>query len=72
MIAEKQLRSLGTELPREMARCRELLVDYCEIGPSGQFAATMLRQALKLADEAIIQGDLVAMIRVYNELKGFQ
>jgi len=62
--------SLGEALPKEQARCRELLVAYREIGPSGAFGATMIEAALRRADEATISGDGVAMIQAYKELKG--
>jgi len=63
--------SLGEELPKEQARCRELLGQYREIGPPGLFAATMIEQALRRADQAAIAGDVVAMISSYKELQGF-
>ena len=61
--------TLGDELPREQARCRELLVAYKEIGPMGAFGAAMIEQSLREADAATISGDLVAMLRAYEKLK---
>ena len=61
--------TLGDELPREQARCRELLVAYKEIGPVGAFGAAMIEQSLREADAATISGDLVAMLRAYEKLK---
>ena len=64
-------RSLGTELPKEMARVRdEVIPAYLEIGPAGTFAVTWMRKALDDAAKAMAEGDLVAMIRAYDELKG--
>ncbi len=61
--------TLGDELPREQARCRELLVAYKEIGPAGAFGAAMIEQSLREADAATVSGDLVAMLRAYEKLK---
>ncbi len=65
-----EVKSLGEALPEEQARCRELLIQYKEIGPAGNFAAIMIEQDLKNADEAVISGDIVAMMRAYQALKG--
>lgn len=63
--------SLGTELPKEIARVRdEILPFYLEIGANGAFGAAMIRQTLDEASQAMISGDVIAMIRVYEELKG--
>jgi len=64
--------TLGDELPREQARCRELLVAYKEIGPAGAFGAAMIEQSLREADQASISGDIVAMLRAYEKLKNHQ
>ena len=63
--------SLGEELPKEMARVQDLLPIYDAI-PTGVFAATLMRDALKRAAVVIMSGDVVEMIRVYEELKGFK
>ena len=62
--------SLAEELPKEMARVRELLKGYYEIGQAGQFGAFMLEKSLKETDEAVASGDVVAMIRAFGKLKG--
>lgn len=65
-----EIDTLGTALPREIARVRdEVLPMYLQIGPAGMFAATMMRRDLDAASKAMIEGDAVAMIRVYNSLK---
>jgi hypothetical protein len=63
--------TLGEALPKEMARVRELLPMYDAI-PTGIFAATMMRADLDAAAKAMAEGDVVAMLRVYESLKGFQ
>lgn len=65
--------SLGEELPKEQARVRELITEYRDplLKGAGNLAAMMMEQALKRADQAIITGDMVAMISSYKELQGF-
>lgn len=62
--------SLGTELPKEISRCQELLVEYASIGPSGFIGATFIRQKIDHAVAALAKGDVVAMIQAYEDLKG--
>jgi hypothetical protein len=64
--------TLGDALPREIERVQSILPYYDEIGPAGLFAATMMRQSIKAAHTAMIEGDLVAMIRCYEDLKGYK
>ena len=63
--------TLGEELPKEMARCREVLVIYKSI-PLGAFGAMHIEHALKIADEAVMSGDLVRMIAAYEDLRGIE
>lgn len=65
--------SLGEALPREMARVRdELIPMYQSIGPAGSFGIIFMRKALDEAAKALAEQDVVAMIRVYQELKDFK
>lgn len=64
-----EVKSLGESFPEEQERCRELLTAYHEAGPAGMFAHAMLSDLLKRADRAAIEGDTVAMIRIYQEMK---
>jgi phosphoserine aminotransferase len=64
--------SLAEEFPREQARVRELLGVYKAIGPAGVFGATMIEQALQRADRAAAAGDVIAMLRSLEELRGCQ
>jgi hypothetical protein len=52
-----------------MARVREVLGHYKEIGPAGMFGAAMIEQSLRAADKAVMSGDLVAMIAAYKDLQ---
>lgn len=64
--------SVGMEFPKEQARVRELLTQYKAIGPAGMFGAAMIEQALQRADQAAISGDVVAILRSFEELKGWE
>jgi len=62
--------NLGEALPREMARVRDVVMpQYAEIGAPGVFALAMMRADLDLAAKAMIEGDIVEMVRVYQTLK---
>lgn len=66
-------RSLGDALPREMARVRDVVMPpYLEIGAPGMFAVTMMRGDLDFAAKALAEGDVVAMLRAYESLKGWK
>lgn len=61
--------TIGSELPKEMARVREILGRYKEIGPAGEFGAFFIEQDLRSADEAIMSGDIIVMLGAYITLK---
>lgn len=64
--------TLGEALPAEMTRVRDWVIPaYLEIGPAGVFALTMMRADLDAAAKALADGDVVAMLRVYQSLKGY-
>lgn len=63
--------TLGDALPREMARVREIVVAYSAI-PNGHIAASLMRADLDAAARAMAEGDVVAMLRVYESLKGWE
>lgn len=70
-IPHAPMESLGTALPKEMARVRDVVLpEYLAI-PTGIFAATMMRFDLDAAATALAQGDVIAMIRAYESLKGY-
>lgn len=64
--------TLGEDFPREQERVRELLQAYRDLGPVGQFGAIMIEDVLRRADRAAASGDVVAMIKSYNELRNCQ
>lgn len=57
-------------LQSELKRCRELLKAYDSIGPAGKYGAAYLKRDIKTAEDAISNGDTVAMLRNYKTLKG--
>lgn len=61
--------SLAEALPREQARVREILGHYREIGPAGMFGAAFIEADLREADQAVMSGDVVRMLRAYEKLK---
>jgi hypothetical protein len=62
--------SIGEDFPNEQVRVRKLLGQYKEIGPAGAFGAMMIEQVLQRADAAAISGDVIQILRSYEELKG--
>lgn len=65
--------TLGDELPKQVARVRdEVIPAYLECGPGGAFAVAAMRADLDRASKAMIDGDLVEMMRVYKSLKEWQ
>lgn len=63
--------NLAEALPIEQARCRKILEHAVEIGYPGIFLAAMLRHDLALAEAAAASGDVVGMLRAYEELKNY-
>lgn len=65
--------TLGNALPREITRVRdEVLPEYIAIGPNGALAVLMMRATLDRASRAMIEGNVVEMLRVYETLKGYK
>lgn len=64
--------SLAESLPAEQARVREVLGYYREIGPAGAIGAAMIEQSLRRADQAVMSGDVIAMLAAYEDLKGIK
>jgi hypothetical protein len=66
------MKTLGDALPEEQARVREVLALYKELGSNGHLGALLIEDALRRADQAVISGDPIAMLRVYEELKNIE
>ena len=72
-MEREAVESLGTALPKEMARVRDKVMPaYMEIGAPGLLAVTIIRRELDAATRALAEGDVVAMIRLYESLKGYK
>ncbi len=69
---ENQTQTLADAFPREQQRVRDLLKIYLDLGPVGTFGATMIDQALARSEQAAMSGDITAVLRSYEELKGCQ
>jgi len=63
-------KTLAEVFPLEQARLRELIDAYRDIGPAGAFGLAMIRQTLSRADVAMASGDVAAMLRAYEEMRG--
>jgi molybdopterin converting factor small subunit len=67
--------SVGEALPREMTRVRNLLPDYYEvakIAPMTKVTIAMMEASLDRAQTALAEGDVIAILRAYEDLKGYE
>ena len=64
--------TVGSEFPKEVARVHELRDAYKTIGPAGAFALSTIDQALARATEAQSSGDVVEIIRSFQELRSLE
>lgn len=61
--------SLGEQFPVEQARIRMIQGHARGIGPAGAFLVAVCEDLPRRADEAAIDGDVVAMLTIYREMK---
>lgn len=66
------METLADAPPKEMARVREVLGHYREIGPAGAIGAAFIELDLRAADKAVMSGDVVAMIQSLETLRGIK
>lgn len=68
--------SLGESLPLEVERVRELLTIYESLMGMPQVNVapmiTILKAELRAAEQAMLTGDTVAMLRSYQSLRGYK
>lgn len=64
--------TLGDALPREMTRVRDKVLPAYLAIPEGRLAANLMRRSLDNAQRALAEGDLVAMLCCYEDLKGYE
>jgi hypothetical protein len=67
-----EIETLADALPSEIARVREVLGHYKEIGPAGMVGAMFIELDLRAAEEAISAGDVVQMICALKTLQGIE
>lgn len=65
--------SVGTELPKEIARVQKLR-EICLGLPdgAGSFAAAFMERSINAALQAISEADVVGMVRSYADLKEYK
>lgn len=63
--------TLGEALPKEMARVRDEVLPIYDSFPTGSWAARAMHRDLDAAAKAMAEGDVVAMLRVYQSLCGY-
>ena len=65
--------TLGDALPREMSRVRDKIMPlYQSIGEPGLLALAIMRAELDAAQKAMMEGDVVEMLRCYQSLKDYE
>ena len=68
------METLGEALPREIKRCTELLQQYAEVaslpGVFVGFATASIKASIDHAVAAQANGDVAAMVRALEELRG--
>jgi len=65
--------SVGEDYPKQQARLRKLREDVARLPVHSVFFYLMaLDSALHNAEEAAISGDIVEMLRAYNEMREFE
>lgn len=63
--------TLAAALPREMVRVTKIAGEYRKI-EMGFIAAALMEVAVEEAQKAIDAGDVVAMLRAYADLQGYE
>lgn len=64
--------SLAEALPMEQQRVREIRDLYLELPDgAGKPAAAMMEMSLRQAEVAASSGDVIAMMRAHEDLKGY-
>lgn len=67
-----EIMTVGSELPKEMARVRdEVMPAYKAIGNAGAFALHMMRASLDNAAKVMAEGDTIGMLRALEDLRGY-
>ena len=69
----QEITTLADALPREIERVQDLIPDYESLPDgAGRIGAYLMRESIKAAHRAMIEGDVVAMLVAHEDLKGFE
>ena len=60
--------TVGEDFPQQVRRVQQLREEYLKIGYKGELGAAFLQQTLNRAADAQSSGDVVRILRVYEEL----
>jgi len=63
--------TLAEALPKEIERVQELIPLYQSV-PMGFIAAGFMKESIRRAHAAMMAGDVVAMLRTLEDLKGYE
>ena len=66
------MNTLADELPRQQARCRDILENALSIGAPGALLVAILRVSLANAEKAAAAGDIGAMVAACADLQGYK
>lgn len=68
--------SVGEALPREMKRVREKVIpayqECLKHAPMTQITINLMNASLDAAAKALAEGDVIAIMRAYEDLKGYE
>jgi hypothetical protein len=71
-MEKTESKNLIEGLLEEMNRVREIIKIYEEVGDAGKFAIAFMNLSIKKAEAAMATGDVVEMLRIYQELKEYE
>ena len=65
--------TLGDALQREIEHVQEIRTEYLTLpNDVGRPAAAMMQASINAATRAMLDGDVIAMLRSYEDLKGYE
>ena len=64
--------NLAEGLFSEMNRVREVIKIYESVGSAGTFASGMMKVSISNAEASMLSGDIVEMLKAYNDLKSWE
>ncbi len=67
---KEEVQTVGQDIINEIERVAILRQEYLKI-PTGFIAASMMQASIDAAKEALNNSDVIAVLRAYEDLKGF-